>query len=143
MRWFCLPLLCLHPLASAQDAPADSTESVHIAIVEEVPRWPGCEDVSGTAAQACTDEGVMRHVVKETKYPGKARRKGIQGMVYVRFVVERDGSVGDVEVLRSVHPLLDEEAVRVVKTFPRFSPGLQRGKPVRVSYSLPMNFSLN
>ena len=91
MRWFCLPLLCLPLLASAQDTPADSTETVHLAIVEEVPRWPGCEDVSGTAAQACTDEGVMRHV----------------------------------------------------ETFPRFSPGLQRGKPVRVSYSLPMNFALN
>ena len=85
----------------------------------------------------------MRHMVKETLYPNKARRKGIQGKVYVRFVVERDVAVGEVEVLRSVHPLLDEEAVRVVKTFPRFSPGLQRGKPVRVSFSLPMNFSLN
>ena len=143
MRWFCRPLLCLPIMASAQDAPADSTESVHIAIVEDVPSWPWCEDVSGTAAQACTDEGVMRHMVKETKYPNKARRKGIQGMVCVRFVVERDVAVGEVEVLRSVHPLLDEEAVRVVKTFPRFSPGLQRGKPVRVSFSLPMNFSLN
>ena len=144
MRWFCLlPLLFFSVKGSAQDAPADSTESVHIAIVEEVPRWPGCEDASGTVAQACTDEGVMRHVVKETKYPNKARRKGVQGQVYVSFVVERDGSVGEVEVLRSVHPLLDEEAVRVVKTFPRFSPGLQRGKPVRVRYSLPMNFSLN
>ena len=58
-------------------------------------------------------------------------------------MVERDGSVGDIKVVRPVHPLLDEEAVRVVKTFPDFSPGLQRGKPVRVSYNLPLNFALN
>ena len=143
MRLFLLLSLALPLLCAAQDAPADSTESVNMAIVEEVPRWPGCEAESGTAAQACTDAGVMRHVVKETKYPGKARRKGIQGQVIVRFVVERDGSVGDIKVIRPVHPLLDEEAVRVVKTFPDFSPGLQRGKPVRVSYNLPLNFALN
>ena len=145
MRWFCISLFLfsLVGMATAQEAPADSTESVNIAIVEEVPRWPGCESESGTAAQACTDEGVMRHVVKETKYPSKARRKGIQGQVIVRFVVERDGSVGDIKVVRPVHPLLDEEAVRVVKTFPDFSPGLKRGKPVRVSYNLPLNFALN
>ena len=67
-----LPLFC-----AAQDAPADSTESVNMAIVEEVPRWPGCAAESGTAAQACTDAGVMRHVVEQVS--GKARRKGIRG----------------------------------------------------------------
>lgn len=143
MRLLLLLSLALPLLCAAQDVPVDSTESVNMAIVEEVPRWPGCEVESGAAAQACTDAGVMRHVVKETKYPGKARRKGIQGQVIVRFVVERDGSVGDIKVVRPVHPLLDEEAVRVVKTFPDFSPGLQRGKPVRVSYNLPLNFALN
>lgn len=142
MRLVLLLGLALPLCSAAQGVPADSTDAVSIAIVEEVPRWPGCEDLTGTAAQACTDAGVMDHVVKETKYPGKARRKGIQGQVIVRFVVERDGTVGDIHVPRSVHPLLDAEAVRVVGTFPAFSPGLQRGKPVRVTYSLPLNFSL-
>jgi len=145
MHRFCLfPfLLGLFSIASAQGVQPDSSESVSMALVEEVPRWAGCEELSGKEAQACTDDGVMRHVVQETRYPGKARRKGIQGQVIVRFVVERDGSVGDVEVLRSVHALLDAEAVRVVRTFPPFTPGMQRGKPVRVMYSLPLNFSLN
>lgn len=68
---------------------------------------------------------------------------GIQGKVYIQFVIERDGSITDVKVLRGVDASLDKEAVRVVKAMPKWKPGKQRGKPVRVSYTLPINFQLS
>ena len=75
-------------------------------------------------------------------YPKKARRKGIEGRVIVKFIVEKDGEVSDVKVVKGAHPMLDDEAQRVVESMPAFLPGMQRGKPVRVSYHLPFNFSL-
>ena len=68
--------------------------------------------------------------------------QGVQGKVVVQFVVERDGSVSSVKVVRSVDPALDKEAVRVVQTLPRFTPGRQNGQPVRYRYTLPITFRL-
>lgn len=68
---------------------------------------------------------------------------GIQGKVYIQFVIEKDGSITDVKVVRGVDASLDKEAVRVVKAMPKWKPGKQRGKPVRVSYTLPINFQLS
>ena len=82
-------------------------------------------------------------MVAATKYPKKARKKGLTGKVLLEFVIDTDGSVIDVAILRGVHTLLDDEAIRVVKSFPKFIPGQQRGKPVEVRYRLPMNFSLD
>ncbi len=76
------------------------------------------------------------------KYPVMAKESGIQGKVYVTFVVEKDGSITDVKVLRGIGGGCDEEAVRVVQSMPRWSPGKQRGKPVRVQYNLPVRFTL-
>ncbi|HXH19815.1 MAG TPA: TonB family protein [Chitinophagales bacterium] len=75
-------------------------------------------------------------------YPPVAKRLGIEGTVYVSFVVERDGSITDVKVIWSVHNLLDNEAMRVMKLMPNWKPGMQNGKPVRVRYKLPINFTL-
>ena len=71
-----------------------------------------------------------------------AKESGIQGMVYVTFVVERDGSITDVRVLRGIGGGCDEEAIRVVSAMPKWTPGKQRGKPVRVQYNLPVRFTL-
>ena len=76
------------------------------------------------------------------KYPVMAKESGIQGKVYVTFVVERDGSITSVKVLRGIGGGCDEEAIRVVKAMPRWTPGKQRGKPVRVQYNLPVRFTL-
>jgi protein TonB len=76
------------------------------------------------------------------KYPVMAKESGIQGKVYVTFVVERDGSITDVRVLRGIGGGCDEEAVRVVQSMPNWTPGMQRGKPVRVQYNLPVRFTL-
>jgi len=99
-------------------------------IVEEMPAFPG------------GDQKMLEYVAKNIKYPQIARESGIQGRVFVSFVVEPDGSVSNVKVLRGIGGGCDEEAMRVVKSMPKWKPGKQRGKPVRVSYNLPVNFRL-
>ena len=99
-------------------------------IVEEMPSYPGGE------------QKLMEFVAKNIKYPQIARETGIQGRVFVGFVVEPDGSVSNVKVLRGIGGGCDEEAMRVVKSMPKWKPGKQRGKAVRVSYMLPVNFKL-
>ena len=81
-------------------------------------------------------------VAQNMKYPDVAQENGIQGRVYVNFVVEPDGSITNVKVIRGVDPALDKEAVRVIASSPKWNPGKQRGKPVRVSYTFPITFVL-
>ncbi|TAJ12016.1 energy transducer TonB [Marinilabiliaceae bacterium JC017] len=85
---------------------------------------------------------LIRYIIKNLRYPVKAQENGIEGKVYVQFVVNPQGQVEKVRVVRSVHPDLDEEAVRVVNSLPLFSPGKQRGKPVKVQYAVPIAFVL-
>ena len=99
-------------------------------IVEEMPSFPG------------GDQKMMEFVAKNIKYPQIARETGVQGKVFVNFVVEPDGSVSNVKILRGIGGGCDEEAMRVVKSMPKWKPGKQRGKAVRVSYNLPVNFKL-
>ena len=99
-------------------------------IVEEMPTFPGGE------------QKLLEYVAKNTKYPQIARESGIQGRVFIGFVVETDGSISNVKVLRGIGGGCDEEAVRVIKSLPKWKPGKQRGKPVRVSYQIPVNFKL-
>ena len=108
----------------------DVQEQEIFQIVEEMPAYPG------------GDQKLMEYVAKNIKYPQIARETGIQGRVFVGFVVEPDGSVSNVKVLRGIGGGCDEEAVRVVKNMPKWKPGKQRGKAVRVSYMLPVNFKL-
>ena len=77
------------------------------------------------------------------KYPQIAKENGIQGRVFVAFVVNQKGQVEQVKVVRGVDPALDREAVRVISNLPAWKPGSQRGKPVRVSFTVPINFQLN
>ena len=108
----------------------DVQEQEIFQIVEEMPAYPG------------GDVKLMEFVAKNIKYPQIARETGIQGRVFVGFVVEPDGSVSNVKVLRGIGGGCDEEAMRVVKSMPKWKPGKQRGKAVRVSYMLPVNFKL-
>lgn len=86
---------------------------------------------------------VQQWIGKHVRYPDLAAQNGIEGRVYVQFVVERDGSVSNIKVVRGVDASLDKEAVRVVSEMPKWKPGKQRGKAVRVSYTLPIVFRLN
>ena len=99
-------------------------------IVEEMPSYPG------------GDQKMYEYLGKNIKYPQIARESSIQGRVFVNFVVEPDGSVSNVKVLRGIGGGCDEEAVRVVKSMPKWKAGKQRGKAVRVSYTLPVVFKL-
>ena len=87
-------------------------------------------------------EAFRQYIKENTRYPEAAAEVGIQGRVQVAFVVEPDGSVGKVRVVRSVDPILDKEAMRVVKSSPKWTPGKQRGKPARVGYTIPVIFFL-
>jgi periplasmic protein TonB len=106
-------------------------EDVIFTVVEDQPSFPG------------GDEARMRFLQENLRYPTMAREAGIQGTVFVTFVVERDGSVTDVRVLRGIGGGLDEEAVRVVRMMPRWNPGRQRGQAVRVQFNMPIRFVLN
>jgi len=99
-------------------------------IVEEMPSFPG-----GEAA-------LMKYLGQNIKYPAIAKDAGIQGTVYVTFVVNESGDVKDVRVLRSIGGGCDEEAIRVVENMPKWKPGKQRGKSVKVQYNLPIRFTL-
>lgn len=99
-------------------------------VVEQMPEFPGGDQV------------LMKFLSANVKYPTQAAENNIQGRVVVGFLVERDGSITNVQVLRSAHPLLDAEAVRVVKSMPKWKPGKQNGDPVRVLYQVPVAFRL-
>lgn len=99
-------------------------------VVEKQPEFPG-----GTAE-------LFKYLSKAIKYPVIAQENGIQGRVVCSFVVNRDGSIVDIQVMRGVDPSLDKEAVRVISEMPKWKPGEQRGKPVRVRFILPVQFRL-
>lgn len=99
-------------------------------VVEESPQFPGGHDAR------------LKFLEENIHYPDEARNSLVQGTVYISFVVEKDGSITDIRVLRGIGAGCDEEAVRVIKLMPRWKPGKQRGKPVRVHFNLPIKFSL-
>jgi TonB family protein len=137
---FRLPLLLAALLAMvtlcAQEQPPpppsmDDSELIGtVPLVEEMPEFPGGQ------------EALAAFMKKEVKYPKKAKRDGIEGTVYVSFVVDKDGSVTDVAVARGVDPLLDAEAMRAVRLMPKWKPGSQNGKPVKTRFHLPVRFKL-
>lgn len=108
--------------------PAD--ENYVYRIVEEMPEFPG-----GT-------EKMQEYIFKKIRFPDAALEKGIYGIVALTIIVERDGSLNDIEIVRGVDPDLDKEAIRIVKGMPKWKPGKQSGKEVRVKYVIPVRFRL-
>ena len=98
--------------------------------VEVMPEFPGGM------------EGLIEYLSSNINYPAQAKEEGIEGKVFVNFVVEKDGSIGETKIRRGIGGGCDEEAIRVVNEMPSWTPGLQRDKPVRVSYNLPISFKL-
>jgi TonB family protein len=113
---------------------------------EQVIKRNGRDDVMKIAEAAPAynggDKAMRKFLQNNIKYPLKAKDDGVQGTVFVRFVVEKDGVVDDVVVSKGVHPLLDAEAKRVVSVMPKWTPGKQKGKPVAVQYTLPVRFQI-
>ncbi|MEC9209766.1 MAG: energy transducer TonB [Bacteroidota bacterium] len=100
-------------------------------VVENMPEFPG------------GDLGLMNYIKKNVKYPPIAKEYNITGKVYVSFIVDKSGSVTNVKIVRGVDKNLDAEAVRVVKSLPKYKAGTQRGRAVRVMFTIPINFTLN
>ena len=116
------------PVAVEEEEPEEQTI---FEVVEQMPEFPN----GGMA-------GLMQYLSKNIKYPTIAQENGTQGRVTVQFVVNRDGSIVDAKVLRGVDPYLDKEAIRVISSMPKWKPGRQRGKAVRVKYTVPVMFRL-
>lgn len=117
-------------------------------IVEEMPRFPGCESSASTIDEkkACADRKLMEYLYSEIHYPGIARENNMEGMVVVGFVINKDGSITDAQILRDIGGGCGEEALRVVEKMnhmdQKWIPGRQRGIPVRVQFTLPVRFKL-
>lgn len=112
-----------------KETSADSTEQVHL-IVESMPEFPG-----GMTA-------MLQYLSRNIKYPSFALDHGIQGRVSVSFTIDTDGSIIDPGISKGVHPSLDAEAIRVIWTMPKWNPGKQKGKPVKVKYTVPVAFRM-
>ncbi|WP_170111359.1 energy transducer TonB [Mangrovibacterium marinum] len=120
--------IALNPILSERSPEPDEVAVVDFA--EQMPQFPG-----GMSS-------LLSFISKSVRYPAQARELGTQGRVFVRFVVNTDGTIADAHVVRSVDSLLDAEALRVVRLMPRWKPGSQNGRPVRVNFTIPINFVL-
>jgi protein TonB len=119
-------------IAPPVEAPVEEEEEeVIFMVVESMPEFPGGQ------------QALFKYLADNVKYPVIAQENGIQGRVICQFVVNKDGSIVDVVAVRSSgEASLDKEAIRVIKSMPKWKPGKQRGKPVRVKYTVPVNFRL-
>lgn len=123
--------------------PPKEVEDEIFKVVEDQPTFPGCEDISNKEEKKkCADEKMLQFIYSNIKYPAIARENGVEGMVVVKFVVEKDGSITAAEVVRDIGAGCGAEALRVVNTMPKWNPGKQRGRPVRVQFNLPVKFKL-
>ena len=114
---------------------------VPFAVIEDVPIFPGCEGVSKSKRRDCFQEKMNKHIVKNFRYPDIAQEMGIQGRVYVNFIISKDGSISNIR-MRGPDKNLEKEAKRIISKLPKMTPGKQRGRPVRVPFSIPITFRL-
>ncbi|MBA4745862.1 TonB family protein [Muricauda sp. TY007] len=113
--------------------------SVPFAVIEDVPVFPGCENASDK--KACFQEMMQKHIRKNFRYPEIAQEMGVQGRVSVIFVIQKDGSIGNIR-MRGPDKNLEAEAMRIIQKLPKMTPGKQRGRPVKVPFSIPITFKL-
>jgi len=114
---------------------------VPFAVIEDVPIFPGCESVSKSQRRACFQEQMNKHIRKNFRYPDIAQEMGIQGRVYVNFIIAKDGSITNIR-MRGPDKNLENEAARIIGRLPKMTPGKQRGRAVRVPFSIPITFRL-
>ena len=119
----------------------DDDIDVPFAVIEDVPIYPGCERVAKSKRRECFQERINQHIKKNFRYPEIAQEMGIQGRVYVSFVISTDGSIINVRS-RGPDKNLEGEAERIIGRLPRMIPGKQRGRAVRVPFSIPITFRL-
>lgn len=124
-----------------EDFDSDDKE-LKVVYIENIPLFPGCEEVEKSKQVDCFNKKLSEHIVKNFKYPKKAIRKNISGRVFVKFVINKQGEIENIQA-NGPHSLLEDEAFRIIKLLPKMKPGTQRGKSVGVSYAIPINFNLN
>ena len=115
---------------------------IPFAIIEDVPLFPGCERVAKSERRTCFQDKMNKHIRKNFRYPEIAQEMGIQGRVYVNFIISKDGNITNVR-MRGPDKNLEKEAARIISKLPKMTPGKQRGRPVRVPFSIPITFRLN
>lgn len=114
---------------------------VPFAVIEDVPIFPGCEGVAKSERRNCFQEKMNKHIVRNFRYPEIAQEMGIQGRVYVNFIISKDGSITNIR-MRGPDKNLEKEAERIISKLPQMTPGKQRGRAVRVPFSIPITFRL-
>ena len=114
---------------------------VPFAVIEDVPIFPGCESVAKSQRRACFQEQMNKHIRKNFRYPDIAQEMGIQGRVYVNFIIAKDGAITNIR-MRGPDKNLENEAARIIGRLPQMTPGKQRGRAVRVPFSIPITFRL-
>ena len=114
---------------------------VPFAVIEDVPIFPGCESVSKSERRNCFQDKINQHIRRNFRYPEIAQEMGIQGRVYVNFIIAKDGSITNIR-MRGPDKNLENEAQRIISRLPQMTPGKQRGRAVRVPFSIPITFRL-
>ncbi|MBL6649132.1 MAG: energy transducer TonB [Flavobacteriaceae bacterium] len=114
---------------------------IPFAIIEDVPLFPGCENVAKSQRRDCFQDKMNEHIKKYFRYPEIAQEMGIQGRVFVQFLIQKDGSIGGIRT-RGPDKNLEQEAKRIIDKLPKMIPGKQRGRAVRVPFSIPITFRL-
>lgn len=126
-------------IISEEIVPAED-EVLSFALVEKTAVLSGCEAINETSElRSCFSKKMLKYIAKEFKFPAEAQKLGIQGRIYISFVIEKNRSISNIEILRGVDPLLDQEAIRVIKELKILKPAMQGGKPVRMSYTQAIN----
>ena len=115
--------------------------TVPFAVIEDIPVFPGCEQGTKTEKRTCFQQKMQAHILKNFSYPEPALEMGIQGKVYVQFIIDSDGFITNIRT-RGPDLLLEKEAHRIISVLPQMTPGKQRGRTVNVPYSIPVTFKL-
>lgn len=113
--------------------------TVPFSVIEDVPVFPGCENEKDK--RACFNSMIKKHIIKNFRYPELEQEMGVQGRVNVMFEIQKDGSIGNVR-MRGPNKNLEKDAARIINKLPKMTPGKQRGNPVRVPFSIPINYVL-
>jgi protein TonB len=120
----------------------EEDEVFNFAVVEDKPVFPGCEDVSKEERYMCFQQGIMKHIRNNFKYPAIPKEMGVSEKIFVQFVIDKSGQITKSTVVRGEDKHLKKEAIRLVNSIPKLKAAKQRGKPVPCSFTVPINFKL-
>jgi protein TonB len=123
------------------DSVNKNTENTSLTVIEQIPLFPECEKTERSEQLSCFNTKINEHIVKHFRYPKYALNNNIQGRVLVQFIINKEGKIEKITT-RGPHPLLEEEAFRIISRLPKMKPGMQKGVPVKVRHIIPITFKL-